>query len=164
MSQIEELFRTYYRALCLYAVHYVEDIDIAEDIVMECFLKYTEKTGHGEKIVSPKSYLFQMVRNASLDDTGKGQRRIAIEHAADVAYQEDEWMERSEREARLWAEIDHLPTACRTVLLMSKRDGMKYVEIADRLGISVKTVEAHIYKAYTTLRGKAKAIYVMFFV
>ena len=70
-----------------------------------------------------------------------------------------DYFERYEREARLWSEIDKLPPTCRTVFLMSKRDGLKYETIAESLNISVKTVEAHICKAYTVLRGKAKIIY-----
>lgn len=46
---------------------------------------------------------------------------------------------------------------------MSKRDGMHNDEISESLGISVRTVEAHLYKAYKTLRGKAKDIYFMIF-
>ena len=49
----------------------------------------------------------------------------------------------------------------RRVFLMSKRDGKRNTDIALALGISIKTVEAHIQKAYTTLRGRAAAIYMM---
>lgn len=62
---------------------------------------------------------------------------------------------------RLWAEIDSLPTMCRRVFLMSKRDGKRNSDIASTLGISIKTVEAHMHKAYATLRGRAKAIYLL---
>lgn len=71
--------------------------------------------------------------------------------------------ERSGREARLWKAIDSLPPVRREVLLMSKRDGMHNNEISQSLGISVRTVEAHLYKAYKALRGKAKEIYTMIF-
>ncbi|EFC75315.1 Probable RNA polymerase sigma factor fecI [Segatella buccae] len=54
---------------------------------------------------------------------------------------------------------DSLPDKCRQVFLMSKRDNMKYQEIAQGLGISEKTVEHHISKALKTLRGKEKDIF-----
>ena len=81
----------------------------------------------------------------------------------DLPDDHDELVEQSEREARLWEEIDRLPKACREVLLLSKREGLKNREVADRLGISIKTVEAQLTKAYKTLRGKAGKIYMMFF-
>ena len=82
-----------------------------------------------------------------------------VEIIPDYPNEEETCFDRYEREARLWSEIDKLPETCRKVFLMSKRDGMKYESIADSLHISVKTVEAHISKAYTVLRGKAKVIY-----
>ena len=75
----------------------------------------------------------------------------------------DDIREICEREARLWKQIDKLPPACKNILLMCKRDNMKYQEIADKLGISVKTVEAQIGKAYSILRNKAKEIYMYLF-
>lgn len=163
ISKIERLFMTNYRTLCIYSTHYVDDIDIAEDIVMDCFVKYTERIEQGEKILAPKNYMFQMVRNASIDYKKHMYQTIQTENIPEIIDEGNDLYEQSEREARLWTAIDNLPSACRNVLLMSKREGMKYEEIAVKLGISIKTVEAHMYKAYNTLRGKAKAIYVMFF-
>ena len=185
MSQsidIEALFRAHYRALCLFALHYVGDVAVAEDVVMDCFVRLYERASfHSaggaddryEPVLCTKSYLYQMVRNASIDYL----RRKAAEDAPDAALPLDAvpdvadttpeeqqlLQERSEREARLWRAIDRLPKACRNVLLMSKRDGLKNREIADALGISLKTVEAQLTKAYATLRGKAREIYMMFF-
>lgn len=65
---------------------------------------------------------------------------------------DDEARDRSFTEARLWKLIDELPDRCREIFLMSKRDGMKYSEIAAELGISVKTVEHQISKALRRLR------------
>lgn len=175
-ADIETLFRAHYRALCLYALHYVGDLATAEDLVMDSFVRLYERsseTGPQSPIIYTKSYLFQMVRNASIDYL----RRKAAEGApdaalpldavpdvADTAPEEQQLLqERSEREARLWAAIDRLPQACRNILLLSKRDGLKNREIADALGISLKTVEAQLTKAYATLRGKAREIYMLFF-
>lgn len=159
---IEQLFRSTYRQLCVYALHYVGDADAAEDVVMDCFLRLAERPAAGETLDSPRSYLYRMVRNASLDWL---RRRAASGLPADLpalcADDADALAARSEREARLWTEIDRLPSACRRVLLMSKRDGMRNSEIAAALGISVKTVEGHITKAYARLRQRARAIYML---
>lgn len=162
-STIEELFRNHYNALCLYAVHYVDDIEVAEDIVMDCFLKFSARLAEGETIISEKSYLYQMTRNACLEYNRKTHCINTTDKLPDICDNEQELIERSEREARLWKAIDSLPDACRNVLLLSKRDGLKNREIAEELGISIKTVEAQISKAYRILRGKAREIYLFLF-
>lgn len=188
-ADIELLFRTHYRALCLYAVHYVDDVATAEDIVMDCFVRFYERSATADTVTShpddpalahpvpsmahAKSYLYQMVRNASVDHLRRHANDLSPEGAlplesigdvADATAEEEQALqERSEREARLWVAIGRLPRGCREVLLMSKRDGMKNREIAEALGISVKTVEAQLTKAYSTLRGKAREIYMFFF-
>ena len=161
---IEQLFRLHYRALCMYAVHFLDDIDTAEDVVMDCFVRFAEKTDSGEVFASPKSYLYSMTRNACLDYVRRDPFRNTTTADAEIDNLPDDnndLQERSEREARLWTEIDSLPAMCRRVLLMSKRDGKRNSDIAKTLGISIKTVEAHMHKAYATLRGRAKAIYLM---
>lgn len=175
-TDIEHLFRAHYRALCLYAAHYVDDVATAEDIVMDCFVRLYERAAADDAVTSvthTKSYLYQMVRNASVDHLRRqsagapAEGALPLESIGDVAdtsaEEEQALQERSEREARLWAAIDRLPKACRNVLLMSKRDGMKNREISEALGISLKTVEAQLTKAYSTLRGKAHEIYMFFF-
>lgn len=162
-NDIKEVFREQYRPLCIYCVHFVGDIDVAEDLVMDCFVRLSEKINRGERIVSMKRYTYMMVRNASMDYC-RGRRMVTtMQDVPDGEADDTEWQERCEREARLWTEIDRLPDTCRKVLLMSKCEGLKNREIAERLNVSVKTVEAHISKAYATLRGKAKEIYMMFF-
>lgn len=164
-SELEELFKENYDALCMFSMHYVEGFEAAEDIVMDSFSKLYEKVSAGEKIVSPKLYLYQMTKNASIDyiRKKKDSNRVELESVCLETDDWDETVDRSEREARLWREIDRLPPVRKKVLLMSKRDGMKHEEIAKVLGISVKTVESHIYKAYNALRAKAKNIYAMLF-
>lgn len=159
INNIECLFKEHYRPLCLYATHFMGDIDQVEDIVMDCFVKYAELLNIGEQIKSPKSYLYQMVRNSCIDQLRNSTYTDSVETIPDYPNEEETCFDRYEREARLWSEIDKLPQTCRKVFLMSKRDGMKYESIAESLHISVKTVEAHISKAYTVLRGKAKVIY-----
>ena len=59
-----------------------------------------------------------------------------------------------ELEERLRDALNALPQQCRTIFQMSRFDGLKYQEIADQLGISVKTVENQMGKALKQLRVK----------
>ncbi len=54
-SELEELFKENYDALCMFSMHYVEGFEAAEDIVMDSFSKLYEKVSAGEKIVSPQA-------------------------------------------------------------------------------------------------------------
>ena len=76
---------------------------------------------------------------------------------------EEEQIYQSERDARLWAAIDGLPAERKKIFLLSKRDGLKYQEIAEELHISIKTVENQMGKALKTLRETAIRIYCFFF-
>lgn len=68
----DELFKLYYRALCIYATHYLHNIDIAEDIVQECFSTLWEESVQKHKeIINIRAYLYTMVRNSSLDHLRK---------------------------------------------------------------------------------------------
>lgn len=162
-KEIERLFKNNWDALCMFSLHFVGDMDTAEDVVMDCFLKLSERIGHGDEILTPKHYLYQMVRNGSLDKAKYLGQTVQLTETSRTSEDLDDVSERSVREARLWTAIDSLPPMRREVLLMSKRDGMHNDEISQTLGISVKTVEAHLYKAYKTLRGKAKEIYLLVF-
>lgn len=160
MCDFNDLFNLYYRSLCMYAIHLIND-DAVEDIVMECYIKLWNRLKRGDNIDDAKNYLFIAVRNACYDanrKNGSSNDFINIEQVNNVIQLNcDE--DRSGREARLWTAIDSLPRKCREIFLMSKRDELTYAEIADELNLSVKTVEAQISKAYKILRGKAMDIY-----
>lgn len=162
-NTLEQLFRDHYRALCIYAIHHVDDIDTAEDVVMDCFERFAQKCSGNTEIQSAKGYLYRMVHHACADVHRSAIHEVPDTVLTDIPDDADQLVERSEREARLWGEIDRLPTVCRQVFLMNKRDGMRQKDIAQTLGISVKTVEAHIAKAYERLRQKAHDIYLMLF-
>lgn len=83
-------------------------------------------------------------------------------HDAYGIIDDDDAQERSQMEARLWTAIDSLPEKCREVFLLSKRDGLKYEEIATELGISENMVRNQISKALRILKEGADRIYSFF--
>ncbi len=157
---IEMLFKCYYRPLCLYAIHYIGNIDDAEDVVQESFLKFWNDCQNQSNIKNTKSYLYRIVRNKSIDKLREYKANIKetdINVLTNIP--DDKLIDNSEHEARLWTAIDSLPKRQREILLMSKRDGLKYRDIAEELGISIKTVEALITKAFKNIRNKSEYIY-----
>lgn len=160
---MEELFRMYYRSLCIYALHYLNDPSCAEDIVQECFASYWKRMQSGAKTDSPKSYLFSSVRNRCLDALRKNASipGEVSSSALMAGISDEEEQERAELEAMLWTAVGRLPEGRRKMLIMSKRDGMKYSDIARSLGVSERTVRNQISRALKTLREGAKKLYLL---
>lgn len=167
MKEIESVFLQYYRPLCLYAIHYLHDVDEAEDVVQDCFVRLLEKgkqaaleAGAADTLLFPdnvKGFLYTSVRNASIDRLRrKDASAQTIISPSDLSgmISDEQAVDSSFREAELWTAIEQLPDRCREIFLMSKRDGMTYREIAEELGLSEKTVEHQISKALKMLRGK----------
>jgi len=157
MEKIDSLFHTYYRPLCLYATHYLHDVDEAEDVVQDCFVRLLSLV----HVVQPKAFLYTAVRNACIDRLRRHNpisQDISPTDLSGIISDEDA-VERSFGEAELWTVIEQLPDRCREIFLMSKRDGMTYREIADELSLSEKTVEHQVSKALKILRGRRGDIY-----
>lgn len=159
---MENLFRYHYRPLCIFALHYLKDIDASEDVVQEAFGVLWEKLSAGEKVVNQKGYLYSVVKNRSLDilrKRGGGKGAISLDGSVDDI--EEPTVEDAEVEARLWTAIDTLPEKCREIFLMSKRDGLRQEEIASELGISLQTVKNQVSKALKILKDGAVKIYIL---
>ena len=161
----DDLFRYNYRPLCLYALHYLEDVDLSEDIVQESYAALWEKLQEGAHILNRKSYLYMMVRNRCLDHLRK--KGIPTESLKPYdtygIIDDDDAQERAQTEARMWTAIDSLPEKCREVFILSKRDGLKYEEIAEELNLSVNTVRNQISKALKVLKEGVHKLYTFFF-
>ncbi len=160
-ANMENLYRLYYRPLCLYAMHFLGDEMMAEDIVQDCFIRFWEKS-MTDIISHPKPYLYMMVRNACLDAIrSMPDNKEALEATEKLS--DEELVEDSFIEARLWTAIDSLPDKCRNVFLLAKRDGKSYDEISGELGISTNTVRNQVSKALKILRDGAEKIIIHIF-
>jgi RNA polymerase sigma-70 factor (ECF subfamily) len=150
----EQLFRAHYRPLCAFALQYVKDGDRAEDLVQELFTHLWQDRERTRISTSIKSYLFAAVRNRCLNALAVASRlRPLNERVHDRPDDEQPGEdEHTERAARVQAAIEGLPEERRKVFRLSRNEGLKYHEIAARLGISVKTVENQMGKALKTLR------------
>lgn len=164
MTNIDLLFQQFYRPLCMYALHYLQDIAQVEDMVQDAFVTMIEQQQNGKEINNHKAYLYTTVRNNCLDMIHREQQSVTMimPQDADGAISDEEAAERSFHEAELWTAIDSLPERCRIIFLMAKRDGKRYREIATELGITEKTVEHQVSKALKILRGKSDDYYYVF--
>ena len=150
----EQVFREHYRPLCAFALQYVKDVDRAQDLVQDLFFRLWQDRERTTITTSIKSYLFASVRNRCLNAVATQARLRPLNEEADDRIEEDALGEdeHAERLARVQAAIEALPEERRKVFKLSRYDGLKYHEIADRLGISAKTVENQMGRALKTLR------------
>ena len=152
----DALFRAYYEPLCNYACSLTDgDMDAAEDIVQERFLKLWEKRTEMAITYSIKAYLYKMVHNACLNRLrhAKTQTKYMQYNATQIDNNPVQPSEGGfEVQAHIQKALDTLPEQCRYVFELNRFEDLKYREIAEQLGISIKTVENHIGKALRLLR------------
>ena len=99
-----------------------------------------------------KAWLYAAVRNHCIDALRRAGKTELLPRDLDGPISDDEAAERSTLEARLWTAVDSLPEMRRKCLLLAKRDGLSYKEIAEELNLSEHTVRNHISRALETLR------------
>ncbi|MDE7388329.1 MAG: RNA polymerase sigma-70 factor [Muribaculaceae bacterium] len=148
--EFDSLFRKLYLPLGMYALRIVGDADDAEDVVEDAFAKAWQAVSSGEEIENFSAYMYRSVRNGCISFIRRRKDTVGLDDG--VPEVDDEAVDISVRDARIWKAIDELPERCREVFLMSKRDGLSNDEIAEELGISVKTVKNQMTKAFSRLR------------
>jgi RNA polymerase sigma-70 factor (ECF subfamily) len=144
---IEALFRQYYPRMRNFATRIVERGDIADDIVQECFIKLYEKR-FSIRDVSPGALLFVMVRNSCINYLRRRtQLYTGMEAAAQVMVTPEDEIMYAELQEEIEKVMRTLPPRCREVFYMSRFEGLKVKEIAERTGTSTQNVEKHISRA-----------------
>jgi RNA polymerase sigma-70 factor (ECF subfamily) len=159
----ELLYHLYFPRLYSFSYKILKDSGLAKDVVQNVFIKIWE-TRSGFNFDHPEAFMYQMVRNASLNyirhlkvvdnlklkvkDQYLGEELYYIDLVGNDPY----ILIEKELETRIQEVMESLPKRCLTVFRLSRLEGMKNLEIADRLGISIKAVEKQISKALQVYR------------
>ncbi|OFX86001.1 MAG: hypothetical protein A2W99_16660 [Bacteroidetes bacterium GWF2_33_16] len=155
-KDFEILFNSHYNNLCAYANNFLKDVDASEEVVQEILFKLWTNKDSIAITTSIQSYLFRSVRNACLNllkhINVREEYKVQREYEMQNTISSEDEMIVSELEQKIRSAIDQLPIERKKIFIMSRYDGLKYAEIAEKLNLSVSTVENQMVKALKFLR------------
>lgn len=157
----EKMFYAYYSKLCVFSNSHVKSLDVARDVVQEVFIKIWDNHEEFEIRHSLKGYLYQAVRNQSLNyiEKSKQKRRLGEslrKHEELMKEEHPEDLNTEELAQKVWRLVDELPERRRSIFILYRKHGLSYKEIAEVMEIKRKTVENQMGKSLQFLRNRLK--------
>jgi RNA polymerase sigma-70 factor, ECF subfamily len=157
-GQFESLFRSSYVSLVRYAKTLIKDHDTAEEIVQDLFFRIWQDKEKLNIESSLNGYLYRSVHNRCIHYIEHN--KVVVRHAEEMSYHQSSespenpsdiinYKELQEKIARI---LERLPERCGKIFAMSRFEGLKYNEIATKLSVSIKTVEANMGRALKEFR------------
>lgn len=159
LGAFENLFKSNYEELCRFAAGFLKDMDQAEETVQDVFFTFWKNRKDINIKESLRAYLFAMTKNKCLKTLrSKGyEEKYKIQESSvqqdSVSTPVDE-LNAKELYTIIEKTMNSLPERTRVIFKLSRDEGLKYQEIAEKLSISVKTVEANMGKALKVFRKK----------
>lgn len=154
----EDLFKSYFQDLMRFVCSYVNDEEVAKDIVHDVFFALLKNKKHLDVSYSMKSYLFTLSRNYALNYL-KHLRVVAMnerEVTESLENAGDELEIYEERVSRLNEKLAELPEKQREVLMKCFVEGRKYKDVADEMEISINSLKTHISRGLKFLRDELR--------
>lgn len=163
MTDFDSLFRKYHHRLLLYTRKFIDNESDALDIVQNVFVAVWENKKFRDEDERVQAYLFSAIRNSCLNYL-KHQRIVRkfeqdivleIKEMEVMHYQSGERsLIETENIRQISEAIESLSEIYRQVIVLSRFEGLKNQEIAEQLGIPVRTVETRIFRALSLLKEK----------
>jgi RNA polymerase sigma-70 factor (ECF subfamily) len=170
LKTFEMVFRDYYKPLVRYGNTFLKDSDETEDVVQQVFVSLWEKRTQLDIHTSIRAVLYKSVQNACLNKIKHLKvRDTYAEEMMAVAVPEEtsDPVQVNELNERIQQALESMPEQCGRIFKMSRFEQLRYQEIADQLGLSVKTVENQMGKALKIVREELKdylPILILFFI
>ncbi|MBS2211366.1 RNA polymerase sigma-70 factor [Carboxylicivirga mesophila] len=163
-KEFEHFFNTHHADMVRYAYKFVQRTDVASDIVQEAFVKLWEGRRHILANISLKAYLYKVVYNLSLNHIE--QLKLRARHHDSIYtdlmememdyYKDEKSLLQDERLESLRSMLNELPKGCYEVIDLSRFQGLKNKEIAQKLDVPVRTIETRIYRCISKLKELVK--------
>ena len=158
------LFETWFTPLCRFMHLYISEKTVVEELALDLFMHIWENRQTLQIQVSLKSYLFQAARNRCLNELRKQKNTVSLDEISGEIIDAGVYsLEETELHNLIQEAVLALPDKCREVFDLSRNESLSNREIADRMNISVKTVEAQITKALKRIKNFLGEAYFYFF-
>jgi RNA polymerase sigma-70 factor (ECF subfamily) len=168
-KDFSEIYLIYYPKLTIFAKEYVVSEEDAENIVQDMFLFLWENKQVLHTVKNPNAYLFTLIKNRCIDfireKIAETNRNEKIQNVFETELKlkldsldffDTQQLSEENIEEIITEAINSLPERCREIFILSRFDGLKYKEIAQKLDISVNTIENQMGIALRKLRIKLK--------
>lgn len=156
----ENVYTSYYKGLCAFASQYVNETQECEEIVQDVMMWLWENRLTLIPEMSVKSLLFTIVKNKCLNSLSHKQIKQRVHESLyrkfEDQFEDPDLYIESEMMDRLEKAIQGLPADYREAFMLNRFENLTYNEIADRMGISPKTVAYRIGQALKILREDMK--------
>lgn len=168
VKAFEHLYKMYQPRLFAYCMNMVDKVDIAKDIVQESFMVFWENRGNIHTDFSVVSYLFKIVHTNCLKYLRRASIMSNFSDITDLKLKEIEMSYYSPEKnifnniylkdlEKIYANsLDKLPEKCREIFVLSRQQYITSIEIANKLGLSLRTVENQLYRATKILKEELK--------
>ncbi|NOU62078.1 RNA polymerase sigma-70 factor [Marinifilum caeruleilacunae] len=155
----KQIFDTFYKGLLIFARNFVQESDVAEDLVQEIFVKLWEKRETIENPTTIKAFLYVSVRNRALNHIRRSKiiqehQKEEIQFKSSESFFKNQMIEEETYRMLLQA-VDELEGQTKKVCVMSM-NGVQNAQIAEELNLSTSTVKYHKTKAFDILRSRLK--------
>lgn len=156
-QHFEEIYKCHYKALRNAAEQIVGDQDAAHDVVQEVFIKLWHRKDELGAILNERAYLMRSVVNTSITHISRTKKnRELLDHHAEWDGTTDRGLLEKELQKRIEVALETLPPKCKAIFVLSRFENMKNKEIAQLLGLSLKTVENQMGIALKKMREELK--------
>ena len=163
-AALEVIYREHFEALCRYALRWLRSPALAEEVVQEVFLRVWWRRAQWEVGGTIAAYLFTAVRNGALnhlrgartqrnwEERSRAERQFSLPQPS--GEEADELVRTRELAQAIDAAVEGLAPRCRETFVLRRKHGLSYVEIAQIMGITPKTVEVQVGLALRALRQR----------
>jgi RNA polymerase sigma-70 factor, ECF subfamily len=162
MKAFSELFDRYAKRLYHFAIGYLKSVEESEEIVQEVFLKIWNNREEISLLKSFEAYLFTIAKNGILNTIRKSKSEQAYLNYAKLHPGKnillDEELDFKELEIAYKQSIDKLSPKRKEIYILSREQSLSNAEIAEKMNISVKTVENQMTSAISEIRKNLRSL------
>ncbi|MRG44248.1 sigma-70 family RNA polymerase sigma factor [Chitinophaga sp. SYP-B3965] len=162
---LEVVFLRYYSLLSRYAGRLLKSEADGQEVAADVFLTFWEKRQSIEIKESLRQYLFAMTRHRTLrrlKTNGRVPGSLELTPETVKEYEENWIDEPADNVDHLAVYINQLPPQRRHIFELNKIEGLSYREIAQRLGLSERTVKNQVYRAMLQLKGLSVVLFLLY--